>query len=134
MKRFQELTIITPNRPGELADALRAIAHAKIDVLALDSSAGYDLNLVRLVTNDGRRVKNVLAKLGFAVREADLLGVTLSDKPGQLAAVTAALGKARVNIDYVYGTGNKPGQEALFLFHVSDLKAGERALKAAGFC
>ncbi len=55
MKMFKELTIVTPNKPGKLAQALQSIATARINLIAIDSSSGYDLNMVRLVTNDPAR-------------------------------------------------------------------------------
>lgn len=131
MKTFKELTIVTPNKPGKLAEVLRAVANAGANLIAIDSSSGYDLNMVRLVTTDPQATTRVLEKLKYHITEADVLGVTILDKPGLLARVTATFGKAKVNINYMYATAAVGGHEAMVIFQLSDLAKGIRALKAA---
>jgi hypothetical protein len=53
--------------------------------------------------------------------------VELADKPGALAALASALGKAGVNITHVF-VGTAGARKATVFLGVSDLKA---ALKAA---
>jgi hypothetical protein len=131
MKTFKELTIVTPNKPGKLAQALRTVADAGVNLIAIDSSSGYDLNMVRLVTSDPHQATRVLEKLKYHVTEADVLGVTILDKPGLLAKVAAVFGKAKVNINYMYATAAVNGYEAMVIFQLSDMTKGIRALKAA---
>ena len=131
MKVFKELTIVTPNKPGTLGAVLRAIAGARVNLIAIDSSSGYDLNMVRLVTSDPAHTKRALEKLEYHVSELDVLGVTILDKPGLLALITSTFGKAKVNINYVYATAAAQGQEAMVIFQLSDLAKGMRALKSA---
>ena len=133
MKQLKELTIMTPNKPGKLAQVLSRLAKAKLNLLALDSSSGYDLNMVRMIPSDAKKTHSVLAKLGYQVTETALLAVTITDRPGQLAKLTTTLGKAGVNIEYMYATAAQMDHEALVAIHVSDLVKGERALKSAGW-
>ena len=133
MKLLRELTIMTPNKPGKLSQILRALANAKINLQSLNSTSGYDLNLVRLVTSDFAKTENLLTKLGYQVTEATVLAVTILDNPGQLAKITGAFGKAKINIDYIYATAAVSGSEALVIIHVSDLPAGEQVLRANGW-
>jgi hypothetical protein len=133
VKQLKELTIMTPNKPGKLAQVLNALAKAKLNLLAIDSSSGYDLNLVRLIASDARKTKSLLAKLGYQVTETAVLAVTITDRPGQLARLTMTLGKAGVNIEYMYATAAQMDREALVAIHISDFAKGERALKAAGW-
>jgi hypothetical protein len=131
MKTFKELTIVTPNKPGKLAEVLRAVANAGANLIAIDSSSGYDLNMVRLVTSDPQETTRALEKLKYHITETDVLGVTILDKPGLLAKVTAIFGKAKVNINYMYATAAVGGHEAMVIFQLSDLTKGVRALKTA---
>ena len=131
MRIFKETTIVTPNKPGKLAQALRAVASARINLIAIDSSSGYDLNMVRLVTNDPPKARKVLEKLGYNVSESPVLGVTISDKPGQLSRIAAVLSKAHVNIDYIYASAVAYDQQAMAIVHVPDSEAAEKALRAA---
>jgi hypothetical protein len=131
MKVFTELTIVTPNKPGTLGQVLRAIAGAKINLIAIDSSSGYDLNMVRLVTSDTAHTKRALEQLGYQVTAAEVLGVTILDKPGLMAKIASAFGKVKVNINYVYATAAAQGREAMMIFQLSDLEKGMRALRHA---
>ena len=133
MKLLRELTIMTPNKPGKLSQILRALATAKVNLQALNSSSGYDLNLVRLITSDLVKTKRLLTVLGYQVTEATVLAVTVLDNPGQLAKITGAFGKAKINIDYMYATAAVTGSEALVIIHLSDLPAGEKVLRAIGW-
>lgn len=131
MKKFTELTIVTPNAPGKLATALRALANSKINLIAIGSSSGDDLNMVRLVTNNPPKARRVLEKLGYSATESTVLGVTISDKPGQLAHIASVFSKACVNIDYIYATAVAYDQPAMVVVHVADAAAAEKALRAA---
>jgi len=131
MKKFAELTIVTPNAPGKLAMVLRALANSKINLIAIDSSSGYDLNMVRLVTNNPPKARKILEKLGYSATESTVLGVTISDKPGQLAHIAAAVSKSRVNIDYMYATAVAYDQPAMVIIHVAEAGAAEKALRVA---
>ena len=131
MKAFKELTIVTPNKPGKLAQALRAVANTKANLIAIDSSSGYDLNMVRLVTNDPPKARKALEKLGYSATETSVVGVTISDKPGHLARIAAVLSKAHVNIDYMYASAVAYDQPAMVIVHVPDTEAAEKALRAA---
>src|SRR5881396_2935718 len=124
---------MTPNKPGKLAAVLNSLAKAKLNLLALDSSSGYDLNMVRMISSDPKKMKSVLEKLGYNVTETELLAVTITDRPGQLAKLATTLGRAKVNIEYMYATAAQMDHEALVAIHLSDLTAGERALRAAGW-
>ena len=133
MKQLKELTIMTPNKPGKLAQVLNTLAKAKLNLLALDSSSGYDLNLVRMIASDAKKTRSLLEKLGYQVTETAVLAVTITDRPGQLAKLTTTLGRAGVNIEYMYATAAQMDHEALVAIHVSDRVKGERALKSAGW-
>jgi hypothetical protein len=132
VKQLHELTIMTPNKPGTLAKVLRSLSQAKINILALDSSSGYDLNLVRLITSDSTKTKRVLEKLGHTVTQTAVLGITIMDRPGQLAKIASCCGKMGVNIDYIYATAAAGDQEALVVLHLSDFEKAKQALKMAG--
>ena len=59
------------------------------------------------------------------------LAVTVEDRPGVLAELGAALGKAGVNIEGVSGVAAGPGSVVHLL--VEDAAAARSALEAAGF-
>ena len=133
MQRLKELTIVTPNEPGNLARVLEAIARRGILILAINSSPGFDLNTVRLVVSDPATARRVLIRLGFAVTTATVLGIRCIVKQGRLSKMIDALAEKAINVDYLHGCAPTVGAETLVIIHVSTVATAERVLKSAGF-
>src|SRR5580698_1371718 len=99
-----ELSIILPNRPGTLSEVTHALAKAKVDLLAIDASGGFEYNNVRVVPDKVAKARAVLRRRGLDVGETKVLCIPAAKGPGALARVADALGDAKVNIDYLYAT------------------------------
>lgn len=125
----KELSIVLPNRPGTLADVAAALAKAKINLLAIDASGGFEYNIVRLVPDNAGKARAVLKRKGLDVGETDVVCVYGKDEPGALARITAKLSRAKINIDYLYASGGKRGAEALLVCHPADVKKAAKILK-----
>jgi hypothetical protein len=132
-QRLKELTIVTPNAPANLARVLDAIARRGILILAINSLPGFDLNTVRLVVSDPEAARRLLARIGFTVTTATVLGLRPIVKQGHLAEIMDVLAEKTVNIDYLYGCAPKVGVQTLIIIHVSNIVAAEHALQKAGF-
>ena len=123
-----ELSIILPNRPGTLGDVTQALAKAKVNLLAIDASGGFEYNIVRLVPDKVAKARTVLRRKGLDVGETKVLCIPAKDQPGALARVADVLGHAKVNIDYLYATGGRQA-EALIVAHVSDARKALKSLR-----
>ncbi len=124
-----ELSFVLANRPGTLAEVLNALAHAKVNLLACDASGGFEYNIVRIVPDRTNKARAVLRRKSCDVGEAKVICVSTTDRPGALAEVTNALGRASINIDYLYATGGTPAGDTLLVLHVSDTKKALKLLK-----
>src|SRR5579859_4362697 len=124
-----ELSIVLPNRAGTLGEVANALARAKVNVLAIDASGGFEYNIVRIVPDKVAKARTVLRRRGLDVGETKVLCIPGKDKPGSLARIADALGAAKVNIDYLYATAGNPQSEALIVAHVSDVRRAVKALR-----
>jgi hypothetical protein len=124
----KELSVVLPNRPGMLADLAAALAKAKVNLLAVDASGGFEYNIVRFVPDKPAKAKTVIKRYGLDVGETSVVCVLVSDGPGALAEIASKLGRARINIDYLYATGGKQDTEALVVLHAADNKKAGRLL------
>jgi hypothetical protein len=124
-----ELSIILPNRPGTLGEVTNALAKAKVNLLAIDASGGFEYNIVRIVPDKAAKARAVLRRKGLDVGETKVLCIPSQDKPGALAHIADALGGAKVNIDYLYATAGSPQSETLIIAHVSDARKAIKALR-----
>lgn len=125
----KELSVVLPNKPGKLASVTRALAKAKVNLLALDVAAGLEYSTVRLLPENPAQARAVLNKLNVPLGEASVLCVTVKDEMGALARVAGILGRAKINIDYIYVTSGKRGGEAMLVIHASDVKTAARLLQ-----
>lgn len=129
MTKQIELSIVLPNRPGTLGEVANALARAKVNVLAIDASGGFEYNIVRIVPDKVAKARSVLRRRGLDVGETKVLCIPAKDQPGSLARVADALGDAKVNIDYLYATAGSPHSEAMIVAHVSDVRKAVKALR-----
>jgi hypothetical protein len=124
----KELSVALPNKPGKLAALTAALARGKVNLLALDVAAGLEYSTVRLLPENLAQAKAVLKKNNIEATESTVLCVTVKDEMGALARVAGVLGRAKINIDYIYVTSGKRGGEAMLVIHASDVKKAARLL------
>ncbi|HUK82167.1 MAG TPA: ACT domain-containing protein [Verrucomicrobiae bacterium] len=124
----KELSVVLPNKPGTLADVTSALSKAKVSLLAVDASGGFEYNIVRLVPDKTGKARTVLGRQGLDVGESNVVCVFARDEPGALAKIAGKLGRAKINIDYLYATAGKGG-EALIVLHTADSKKAAKALR-----
>jgi len=87
------------------------------------------LTLIRFVTSEPEKSVKVLKEAGYNVTTAEVILAVLEHRPGQLGALSESFAKEGINIDYTYGSSLEGMDKALFVFHVSDIKAALKALK-----
>ena len=128
MATKKELSVVLPNRPGTLAAVTAALAKAKVNLLAVDASGGFEYNIIKLVPDNAAKAKAVLKRRGLDVGETSVLCVYAADKPGALAAIAGQLGRAKININYLYGTGSTRAGKEMIVIHTSDPKKAAKLL------
>jgi hypothetical protein len=128
MPRAKQLTIQVPDQPGVLGEIGSALGAKKANIVALMALTEGGRGAVRVVVDRPAAARRVFAERGWEVKEEEVLQVTLADSPGALGRVASKLGKAGVNIEYVYVGGAGSARRLNAYFGVSDIKA---ALKAA---
>jgi hypothetical protein len=126
----KELSFVLPNQPGTLGKVTTALAAKKVNLLALDAGGGLDHNIVRLVPANAKQALAVLKKHRLDVGVHNVLCVKLPDKAGAIARATAGLGRAGINIEYLYATGGHAGDQALVVLRTSDNRKAQQVLKA----
>src|SRR5882672_10731540 len=103
MPRAKQLTLWVPDQPGTLGEIASALGEKKTNIVAIMGATEGGRGAVRVVVDKPATAKKVFAARNWQVSEEEVLAVTLSDTPGSLGRVAAKLGKAGVNILYVYG-------------------------------
>lgn len=127
MEITKQLAIFLDNRPGMLASVADALAEAKVNIYAISTSDTVDHTVIRLVVDDYRKALHVFEEHGTLVVEDDVLMLTRTNKPGELAGLAQKLAAAKVNIEYCYSATLPQAKKGLMILRVSN---PAKALKA----
>jgi hypothetical protein len=110
---------------GEIASAL---GEKKANIVAIMGATEGGRGAVRMIVDRHAVAKKVFATHGWKATEDEVLEVTLGNTPGTLGRLASKLGKAGVNVEYLYAGSAGSARKLNAYLGVSDLKA---ALKAA---
>jgi len=124
----KELHVIAPNQPGVLAGISEALGRNHINIESLAAEAMGDSGVIRLITRNASKAKQVLEKLGYNVMDSDILVLRLQDRPGELARVSSLLGERGINIENVYLLSKEAGASVLAV-RVDNHEAAKQLLK-----
>lgn len=125
---MKQLTILTENRVGALADVCTELANSGVNIRAVNAQGQGDYGVIRLVTEDEVTSKKALEKLGFRVSVSDIIVITMPDRPGELAKIARKLSNAGVDVECVYILG-KEGDKVQVAIKPSSIEHATRALR-----
>ncbi|MEW6329251.1 MAG: ACT domain-containing protein [Candidatus Micrarchaeota archaeon] len=118
---MREITILSEDRVGLLADISVLLANNRINLKYISAHAIADKAAIHLVTSSDKRAVRVLENAGFNVLGSDTLVVKLRDRIGELAGVARKLADNNVNIEHAQwltregGKGGKTGKVLISL-------------------
>ena len=129
MSKATQVSVWADTSPGHIARVARALARARINITAFTAFRMGGEAPIRLLTTSPSRAKKVLRDLDLRVTEEEVLRLTLSDKPGNLAEIAERLAQAHINVDYSYATAAKGTKKSDLILAVSDLAGAAKVLK-----
>lgn len=130
--KIKQLSVFVENKPGRLAAPIRELAGASIDLRALFLADASEYGVLRLIVSECDRAVALLTGKGFVARLTEVVAIEVSDHPGGLAGVLAALGAAGVDVDYMYAFPCRAADQAVLLFSFADPDSAIVKLQAAG--
>ena len=98
----QQISVFVQSKPGHLYRILEAFEAAQVNVRGYLASDTGDYGVVRFVVDDPDRARAVLADLGSAYTQTEILCVRLADRPGELARVMGIMAECGINVVYSY--------------------------------
>lgn len=130
--KVKQLSIFMENRAGRLAEVVRLLGQAKINIRALSLADTSDFGILRLIVNDVERAVKALRDAGHTVSLTEVIAVEVPDSPGGLASVLEPLRAAGVNVEYMYAFVEKATDKAVVIFRFENLDAALTVLNKAG--
>jgi hypothetical protein len=99
-----ELSIKIPNEPGDLAKISQLMGDAGANLIAIlvSTTTPDGAGLVRFVSDNPEKAKNVLTTQGIEVRTREVIAADTPHHAGGLLAILKPLHRRNVNIDCIY--------------------------------
>lgn len=130
--KVKQISLFLENQPGALSRPVKLLARASLNILTLSVADTAQFGILRLIVQDWERAKALLEKDGFVVKVTDMVAIEVSDAPGGLAQILAALEPTGVNLEYMYGFTLMPAAKGLLLFRFGDPDRAIDALRKHG--
>jgi hypothetical protein len=124
-----QFSVMLANKPGVLATVCRHLAQEKVNIVALTMMDSTEHGVLRLVSEQPEKCREVLIKLNLPVTETKVLLTPLANRPGAIAEVAEKLSAEHINISYAYCTMGIKGGKALGVFKVANLKKAQKVLE-----
>lgn len=125
---MRQFDIYTYDLQKGLTMVTEILARNAVNIKAISTEDVHEHIVIRIVTDDEKTTKNTLDKERVNYKEREILGVELTDRPGELAKLTKRLSQANVKIESIYILGKDKGKTEIAL-GVNDIKRAMPLLK-----
>src|SRR5437867_7741359 len=115
MAKTTQLVLTLQSKPGVLASISRALADARVNIVALSAAESAGRGKIRMVVSDPGGAKRALKKVKYRVSEEPAFAERVGNKPGALARVVEKLARGRINIRSAYATTTGSGGATVVL-------------------
>ena len=130
---IKQLTVFVENKQGVLVAITDKLAENNINIRALSIAETAEFGILRLIVNDEAAAEKTLSDAGYLMKITNVVGVKISDEPGKLSEAIGVIGRAGINMEYLYAFMARTEKHAYVVLRVEDNEAAESALTAAGF-
>lgn len=130
---IRQLTVFVENRQGSIVSVTDALSSNGVNIRALSVAETEDFGILRLIVNDESTAKKTLEANGNLIKITEVVGVKISDNPGDLTSALRVLDEANINVEYLYAFMARTEKHAYVVLRVEDNDTAENALVGAGF-
>ncbi len=100
---MKEITVIAKNEVGSLAAIAEALGNTGVNIEAISAYEKNDHAIFRVVTTDSVTATKALSKIpGATIRDAEIIIVKMSNRPGELGKLTRKLANKAINLESAY--------------------------------
>lgn len=103
-KHVAQLSIFLENRRGRLHEITQMLADAKVSIETINLVEAGDFGILRMVTNDADKTKEILDAKGISVKITPVIVVEIKDKVGCFNRVVSLL--QHIDIHYTYSVNS----------------------------
>lgn len=130
--KLQQIAVFLQNKPGHLSGICRTLADNDINIITLSLADTQQFGILRLIVRDWEKAQNVLEAAGYLVQVREVVATEVEDRPGGMAEILDIIGKADLNIEYVYAFTFQCRNRAVLVFRFDNPDKAIETLQAAG--
>ncbi|HEY8500435.1 MAG TPA: ACT domain-containing protein [Clostridia bacterium] len=131
---IDQISVFLENKQGRLAEVTRVLGENNIDISALSIADTTDFGVLRLITNQPGKAREILQQHGFAASINSVIAIEVEDKPGGLAKALSILAEKGISIEYMYAfVGTCRKENAVVILRVEDPRKALDILKNEDF-
>jgi len=131
--KLRQISIFLENRAGRSAEVIGILGRAGVNIRAIALADTADFGIIRLIVDKTDKALEALKNEGITVKETQVIAVEIPDRPGALAAILNILGKAGINVEYLYGFLDRVEDKAIIVFRFEELDHALRILTKEGY-
>ena len=102
MSTIKQLSIFLENRAGRLYEVMEILANANVGIIAATVSDTAEFGILRLITSNNDKAKEVLDKNNVASNMSDVILFSCGDKVGGFYEKIKKLSVSNISIEYMY--------------------------------
>lgn len=121
----RQYTLYLENKPGVFAKVSKALSTDKVNIEGISVAESTDSAIFQIIVNNSAKAKKALDKAKITYTSQKVAVLELPHEPGVLAGLAAKLAKAKVNINYMYGTATDDQGVCCLVVSAENLKKVE---------
>jgi hypothetical protein len=125
---MKQITVVTENRIGALADVCDALGSANINIESISGEGLAEAAAIRVIVKNEANAVKVLEKAGFRVLRSEIITISVKNQPGELARIAKKLARKKVAVHYIYLVGEGPNSGQIII-KPDNFETALRALK-----
>ncbi len=126
ISKVTQFSVFMINKPGVLQHVCQELAQAKVNIVALTMMDSMEQGVLRIVSDDVPKTREVLKGLEIPISETDVLVVPMPNHPGAIADICSRLAESKCRVSYAYCTTGARGGKTTGIFKVGNM---DRAIK-----
>lgn len=126
---MKQISVFVENKEGKIRPIIKTLGENNINILALSIADTTKYGILRLIVSNNEKAIECLSKNNFAVREDDVVIVTVADKPNGLNSILEILESKNINLEYIYAFSSSKIDEAIVVMKLENVKDSISLLK-----
>ncbi len=128
--KIKQINVALENTAGRLFDMTTVLKAHDVDIRSLCVTESTEFSVVHLIVDKTDIAVHALVRNGYHVTTVDVFALKAEDKPGGFMKVLEILKAHGLNIEYVYGFGQKSDNHAVFIFRITEIDKAIEVLKS----